>query len=241
LRGQGPRRSRPQLIARLFGMFIHYQIISDGQDMKIAKQILKVLFISLLLYSVIVILRHPHSEYYDAKDAFVFSKGNAPDSVRSEIVEQLRKFQDGYTNRDTSQVKLFMEQLFSRDNILVLGTMPHEILIGQDKASKLIFSDWKSWGDCTFLIDNAHISTAGNVAWISTIGFVKFDMSRFLILPLRLSGVMVNENTVWKFQYMQFQFDLDFTFLLITIVLLMLWLSVSLISLIVMSVRRLLT
>ena len=209
--------------------------------MKIANQVLKVLLISLLLYSVIVILRHPHNEYYDTKDRFVFSKGNAPDIVRSEILEQLRKFQDGYTNRDTSQVTLFMDQLFSQNDLLLLGTMPHEILIGQDKATKLIFSDWKSWGDCTFLIDNAYISTESNVAWISTIGFVKFDMSRFLILPLRLSAVMVKENSIWKFQYMQFQFDLDFTFLLLTIVLLILWLSVSLISLIVMIVRRLVT
>ncbi len=196
--------------------------------------------VSLLLYSVIIILRHPHSEYYDGKDRYVFSKGNAPDSVRSEIVEQLRKFQDGYTNRDTSQVNVFMDQLFSQDNLLLLGTMPQEILIGQAKAARLIFSDWKSWGDCTFLIDDAYISTEGKVAWISTIGFVEFDMSRFLILPLRLSAVMVNENSFWKFQYMQFQFDLDFSFLLLTIVLLLLWLSVGLISLAVMIVQRLL-
>jgi hypothetical protein len=206
--------------------------------MKIAKQILKVVFISILLYSVMIILRHPQKEYYDANDAFVFSNGNAPDSVRSEIIEQLHKFQDGYTYRDTSELKPFMEQLFSQENILVLGTMPNEILIGQDKVSKLVLSDWKSWGDCTFLMNNAHISTSGNVAWISTIGYVKFDMSWFLILPLRLSAVMVKENLTWKFQYMQFQFDLDFTFLLLTIMLLIIWLSVSLVSLTVMTVRR---
>jgi hypothetical protein len=48
-----------------------------------------------------------------------------------------------------------MGQLFSKENILVLGTMPNEILIGQEKFSKLVFSDWKSWGDCTFLMNNA--------------------------------------------------------------------------------------
>jgi len=206
--------------------------------MKIVKQVFKVVLISVLLYSVIIILRHPHKAYYDAKDDYIFSNGNAPDSVRSEIMEQLHKFQDGYTHRDTAQLKSFMEQLFSQEDILVLGTMPNEILIGQDKVSQLVLSDWKSWGDCTFLMNNAHISTSGDVAWISTIGYVKFDLSRFLILPLRLSAVMVKENLAWKFQYLQFQFDLDFTFLLLTIVLLIIWLSVSLVSLTVMTVRH---
>jgi len=205
--------------------------------MKVLRQVMKVVLISLLLYSVIIILRHPHKAYYDASDSFVYSHGNAPDSTRSEIVEQLNKFQDGYTRRDTAQLKPFMEQLFSRDNILVLGTMPHEILIGQNKVAQLVFSDWKSWGDCTFLMNNAHISTAGKVAWISTIGYVKFDMSRFLILPLRLSAVMVKENPAWKFHYMQFQFDLDVTSLLVTIILLLIWMPLELASLGVAAVK----
>jgi len=205
--------------------------------MKIIQQIFKVLLISILLYSVIIILGHPHEAYYDANDTFIFSNGNAPDSIRSEIIEQLYKFQYGYTNRDTSQLKPFMKQLFSQENILVLGTMPNEILIGQEKVSKLVFSDWKGWGDCTFLMKNAHISTSENVAWISTIGYVKFDLSRFLILPLRLSAVMVKEHLTWKFQYMQFQFDLDFTFLLLTIMLLIIWLTASLVILTIMVVK----
>ena len=207
--------------------------------MKIAKQILKIVFICILLYSVITVLRHSHAEYYEAKDDYVFSHGNASDSVRSEIIEQLHKFQDGYTHRDTAQLEPFMEQLFSQENILVLGTMPNEILIGQGKVKRLVLSDWRSWGDCTFLMNNAHISASGDVAWISTIGYVKFDMSRFLVLPLRLSAVMVKENLTWKFQYMQFQFDLDFTFLLLTLMLLTIWLSVSLVSLTVMTVKML--
>ena len=139
--------------------------------MKIAIQSFKVLFIFLLLYSAIVVFSHPHSELYNKEDVYIYSRGNASDSVRSLIIEQLQKFQDGYTERDTSQVTLFMEQLFSQNDILILGTMPREIYIGYDRASKLILSDWESWGDCTFLIKNAHISTSGNVAWISTIGY----------------------------------------------------------------------
>jgi len=207
--------------------------------MKIAKQTFKVVLISIILYSVIIVLSHPHKSYYDAHDAFIFSDGNAPDSLRSEIIDQLNKFQDGYTNRDIAQLEPFMEQLFSQENVLVLGTMPNEILIGQEKVSRLVRSDWKTWGDCTFLMNNAHISTSGNVAWISTIGYVDMDLSPLLILPLRLSAVMVREVDIWKFQYMQFQFDLDFTFLLLAIIILTLWLIVSFVILTIIIVKKL--
>ena len=102
--------------------------------MRIVKHLVKVALISVLLLSVISISRHPHKTYYDAKGDYVFSPGNAPDGVRSEILAQLHKFQDGYTHRDTAQVEPFMEQLFSRGNILVLGTMPSEIRVGHDEA-----------------------------------------------------------------------------------------------------------
>jgi hypothetical protein len=206
--------------------------------MKVARQVLTVLFVSILLLLMIVILRHPHKEYYDAREEYVYSYGNAPDSVRSEITEQLHRFQDGYTRRDTAQVDPFVEQLFSEENVLVLGTMPDEIYIGRKKASKLVYADWNAWGDCTFLMDNAHISTSGDVAWISTIGYVKFDLSRFLVLPLRLSAVMVKEGLTWRFQYMQFQFDLNLISLFLVIALLVVWLGVSLISLVVVIVRE---
>jgi hypothetical protein len=110
-------------------------------NVKIVKQVFKVVLISILLFSVIITFRHPHKAYYDAKDDYIFSSGNAPDSVRSEIIEQLHKFQDGYTHRDTAQLKPFMEQLFSQENSLVLGTMPNEIYIGQKEVSKLVFSE----------------------------------------------------------------------------------------------------
>ncbi|MCK7539421.1 MAG: hypothetical protein MZV63_55205 [Marinilabiliales bacterium] len=53
-----------------------------------------------------------------------YSKGNAPDSTRKEIIGQLNKFQEGYSNRDTSQVGAFMESLYSRENLLDSGNEP---------------------------------------------------------------------------------------------------------------------
>jgi hypothetical protein len=132
-----------------------------------------------------------------------------------------------------------MEQLFSRDNVLILGTQPFERLDSYERATHLVYSDWRRFGDCRFLMSNAHISSSGNVAWVSTIGYVDLDINRFLILPLRLSAVMVKESDVWKFQYMQFQFDLDFSPLLVTLILLLVWLLVSIGYLAVATVKSL--
>lgn len=188
--------------------------------MAIAWPIAGILLLSALLFSVLGILRHPHKRCYHDKEKSIYSLGNASESARAEIVEQLNAFQDGYSRRNTAQLQPFMEQLFSQDNALVLGTMPNEILVDREGASRLVRSDWKSWGDCTFLMDNAHVSAAGEAAWVSTIGYVRFDLSRFLVLPLRFSAVLVKEDDTWRFQFVQFGFDLDLTLLLVVIVLL---------------------
>jgi len=172
--------------------------------MNVAKQVFKIILISILLLLVFVILRHPHKAYYQASDEYVYGYGNASREVRSKVLEQLNKFQIGYLQRDTEQVETFLEELFSKENVLVLGTMPDEIYKEFTEVEDLIYRDWNAWGDVTFLMDTAHISSSGNVAWISTIGFVEFDLSRFLVLPLRLSAVMVEQDLTWKFQYMQF-------------------------------------
>jgi hypothetical protein len=205
-------------------------------DMRIVRAVLQVGVIALLLYSVIVVLGHPRQRYKESESTFVFSKGNAPDEVRAEIVGQLREFQEGYRRRDTSRLQPFMDELFAKADTLVLGTQPREVVVGRERVSRLIASDWRSWGDCTFQMDRAHISTAGNVAWVATIGYVQFDMCQYLVLPLRLSAVMVAEDGVWRFQYMQFQFDLDCSPLLATIGILLLWLPISLVQLTVVIV-----
>ncbi|MFC2095717.1 nuclear transport factor 2 family protein [Candidatus Bipolaricaulota bacterium] len=188
--------------------------------MSIVWQALGIVLLAVLLFALVRCLRHTHKRYYHAKERHLYSAGNASENVRAEIMEQLHEFQDGYSKRDNARLKPFMEQLFSQDNSLVLGTMPREVLAGHAHASKLVSADWKSWGDCTFLMDNAHVSAAGDVAWVSTIGYVKFDLSRFLVLPLRLSAVMVKEDGVWRFQFMQFGFDLDLTPMLVAIAIL---------------------
>ena len=207
--------------------------------MKIIKQLLYTIFALFMLYALSRTLENPHEDFLPSQDSFIFSKGNSPDSIRTEIIDQLNKFQDGYTKRDTSLIKSFMQQLFAEENALILGVMPNEIFIGQKGVKRLLFGDWNRgrWGDCTFLIENTNISCYGDVAWISTIGIVKMDLSSYLVLPLRLTGVMVKENGFWKFQQLQFQFNLDFTYVLVTIILMIIWVAISIIIVIVAIIR----
>jgi hypothetical protein len=195
---------------------------------KLVRSALQVLMALMILIIAVSILKNPHESFYTSDREFIFSQGDAPDHVRSEVVQQLKKFQAGYVARDASRATEFTDQLFSKANTLVLGTMPKEIFVGHSEAQNLIYSDWESWGDCRFLVDSARVSSYGDVAWISTIGYVEFDLSRFLIMPLRLSGVLVKEDGTWRFRQLQFQFDLDLSLLLLLIMVLIVLLTVSL-------------
>ena len=75
------------------------------------------------------------------------------------------------------------------------------------------------------------------MAWFSARGYVEFDLSSLLVIPLRLTGVMIKEEGTWKFQKQQFQFDIDFSFSMLACVLLFIWLVVNVIMLVVVFVR----
>lgn len=203
----------------------------------ILKILLRIILLLVILFLVTRIFKKADEQKILSPVTAAFSIGNAPDSTRKEIIDQLNKFQEGYSQRDTSQVGAFMQALYSRENILILGTMPGEVFSGYDRAAYLVQSDWESWGDCRFIVDSANISSKGDVAWFSTKGYVKFDLSKLLVIPLRLTGIMVKEDQVWKFRQQQFQFDIDFTFTLLATVILAVWILVSLVTLAVVSFR----
>lgn len=200
------------------------------------------LVVALVSFTLFLATRPLQSSYdsvSDLADSFFFSTGNAAEDDRAEIVRQLKAFQEGYEKRDTGSVNSFMRELFSSDNVLILGTMPQEVYVGYDEASSLVFDDWASWGDCKFLMDGARISVHGDVAWFATIGYVEFDLSSLLVLPLRLTGVLVREEDTWKLQQVQYQFDLDLSFYLLSIVALAVTLLVSVCCLAVTIFRSL--
>ena len=205
--------------------------------MKIFLNALVVVGFALALIITTKTLVIPHQEYQDDSSLYLYDQGNASPAIRAEIMEQLELFQEGYDKRDTSILESYMEQLFSRENILILGTMPREIYSGYVEAADLVSSDWLLWGDVDMLVKSANISASDSVAWFSMIGHVVFDMSSWLDLPLRVSGVMVQENQGWKFQQLQFQFDLTVTWVLYVIILLGLLFLVSFIRLVFLIIR----
>jgi hypothetical protein len=207
--------------------------------MKIVKILVRIVLILVILFLVTRTFKRADEHKYGSTSAAVFSKGNAPDSIREEVLAQLHKFQDGYSKRDAGQVDSFMQSLYSMGNILILGTMPGEIFTDYKSATGLVKSDWESWGDCRFAVDNANISSNGDVAWFSARGYVKFDLSSLLVIPLRLTGVMIKEDETWKFQQQQFQFDVDFSFSMLAAVLLFIWLVLSVITLVNVIIKSL--
>ena len=193
--------------------------------------LLRIILLLIVLFLVTRVFKRADEKIVLSPVKASYSKGNSPDFVRMEIIEQLRRFQEGYSKRDPNNIDTFMQSLYSKDNILILGTMPNEVYPGYEKAIQLVKSDWESWGNCKFEIDSANISSFGNTAWFSTKGYVEFDLSRLLVLPLRLTGIMVKEDQRWKFQQQQFQFDTDFSFSLIAILLISAWILISIITL----------
>jgi hypothetical protein len=207
--------------------------------MKMARIIFRILFIMIILFMVTRIFEKADEKDYSSGVKPAFSKGNASDTIRREVIGQLQKFQEGYAARDVSKIDSFMKTLYSESNILVLGTMKGEIFEGFDEATNLVRSDWKSWGDCRFAVENASVSSNGQTAWIATTGYVKFDLSKLLVLPLRFTAIMVKEDGTWKFQQQQFQFDMDYSFGMLAVFLLFLWLAGNVIALFVMLFKNL--
>lgn len=205
--------------------------------MKIFWNVLVLAGFALALFIVVKIFEIPHQEYQDDPSLFLYDRGNAVPDIRAEILKQLELFQQGYTERDTSDLEAYMEQLFSKENILILGTMPGEIFSAYEEAADLVSSDWLYWGDVHMLVESANISASDSVAWFSMIGHVVFDLSSWLDLPLRVSGVMVQEDQGWLFQQIQFQFDLNTSWVLYVIILLAILLLISFIRLVYIIIR----
>jgi hypothetical protein len=209
--------------------------------MNILRILFRILIILVILFLVTRIFKKADEKMYGSAATSVFSRGNAPDSTRKEVIIQLHKFQEGYIARDTGNIAAFMKSLYSENNILILGTMPREIFNGFDEAARLVRTDWESWGDCRFAIDNANISSNENTVWIATNGYVKFDLTKLLVIPLRLTAIMVKEDGTWKFQQQQFQFDTDFSFSLLAALLLFAWLAACVVTLFIMGFRSMKT
>ncbi len=130
-------------------------------------------------------------------------KGDASAAVRAGVLESLRGFQEGYLRRDPAQLDVFMRKMFPEsDPVIVLGTTSNEWVGGYFSVSRFIHTDWLHWGDVRLDVENALVSSRGDVAWVATVGRVIMkNQSR----PIRFAAVLMRYEKGWMFRQMQFQ------------------------------------
>ncbi len=115
------------------------------------------------------------------------------DQERNQIISLLQRIQKGYTERDLDQVQSFVEDVFLKEqDILVIGTSAvtpesSEWCFGYEEIAKIIEDDWKYWGDLKLNIDDAHISFHGDVSFIAMTGVVYEKIQRESYYNYRLS------------------------------------------------------
>lgn len=140
-----------------------------------------------------------------AQQAYLQDKGDAPGPIRDGVTESLRAFQDGYTKRDPLQIDTFMKRAF-RDGqeALLMGTDVNEWKRGYASIARFIETDWREWGKVQIDVDNAEISSTGDVAWVATTGRVGMSHSS---RPIRFTAVLALHDGLWFFRQVQFQWD----------------------------------
>ena len=133
-------------------------------------------------------------------------KGDAQEPVRTGVLVSMRAFQSGYTKRDPAILPKFMEQLFPKDqDILVLGTDSGEWIEGYQRVGDFIAGDWRGWGDVRLDVDNAMVSADNDVAWVTTTGTV--GSGSLPTRAIRFTAVLTRSNGRWLFRHLQFQWD----------------------------------
>jgi hypothetical protein len=88
------------------------------------------------------------------------------------IVEVLKKFQAGYTQRDVTKVDEFVNELFDSEDVFLVGTDAASVEHGEwgegiEKVKEVVERDWKYWGDLKLDIDTARIRIHANTAWVA--------------------------------------------------------------------------
>lgn len=142
------------------------------------------------------------------REQMLDQSGNAPPAVRAAVVDRLHTLQAGYSKRDPKLIDAFAQTLFPQDgDVLILGTDggEREWVRGASNAKDFVVGDWLGWGDARFNTDRAAVWSMGDVAWLATIGTVRWGKN--FERPIRLSAILTQEDGRWVFRQMHFQYD----------------------------------
>jgi len=141
----------------------------------------------------------------DDRKAYLAQAGNATPSERTAVLAALRVFQEGYVKRDPRQLDAFMNRLFVKDDdVLLMGTDSGEWRRGYSQVAEFIGTDWTSWGDFRFAVDDSIVWCAGDVAWIVSIGTLREHGSE---RPLLFSAILTRRGSDWRFRQLHFQWN----------------------------------
>jgi hypothetical protein len=141
----------------------------------------------------------------DLRQQYQLQAGDAPASVRTEVLVALNDFQQGYVRRDPKDLDAFMNRLFPRNNdVQLLGTDAGEWVRGYSAVAEFIRADWLNWGDFRFAVDDSIICSSGDVAWITSVGVMR---DHGVDHPLRFSAVLTRNGSNWVFRQVHFQWD----------------------------------
>jgi hypothetical protein len=149
-----------------------------------------------------------YSNKEELKTAKDYTTGNATVKDRQAILNVFTVLQQGYSKRDISKTDYYIDQTIDTTSIVVLGTNPNEIFTGKKGIQKLLYGDWKFWGDVRLNVENMYVTQVDNMAYVATTGSIKIDVWR-ITFPLRVTGVMINKDSKWLINKLQFQYDLN--------------------------------
>jgi len=130
-------------------------------------------------------------------------RGDAPAAIREQVLRTFGILQVGYEHRDLNELPFMMQAVFARDrSILILGTGANEWISGYDQVERFIAGDWLGWGSVSFAMDATRVSASENVAWLATVGKVRF---KNFDLAIRFTAVLSRVGDRWVFRLIQFQ------------------------------------
>lgn len=92
-----------------------------------------------------------------------------------EVFDVLKKFEAGYLARDLSKVDAFCDELFDKEDSIIMGTSGFgvgrgEWFEGHAAVKKIIDHDWRNWDDIKLKVTKSGIRVEGNTAWAVILG-----------------------------------------------------------------------
>lgn len=100
----------------------------------------------------------------------------------NEVKEVIEKFQVGYRQKEIMNIDLFVDEMFSKkDGLVVLGSGMDQWAFNAADTKKIIEKHWSKennyFKEIDFKFGEAKIFTTENVAWVITIGNIKNKIS----------------------------------------------------------------